>query len=134
MFKRKIPKITGEDIVRWGYRSWGTYNIREAYHIKTQSNLAPTRDVWSKIWNLKHWPKITLFLWLVTHSSILTWDNLLKRGLVGPSICMLCGEADKTMNHLLNSCPYTAQIWDQSVLIMRTSDRERDNIIDTIMN
>jgi hypothetical protein len=38
------------------------------------------------------------------------------------------------MNHLLNSYPYTAQIWDQSALIMRTSDRERDNIIDTITN
>jgi hypothetical protein len=134
MFKRKIPKLTGEDILRWGYRPQGTYSIREAYHIKTQSDPAPTREVWNKIWKLKHWPKITLFLWLVTHSSILTWDNLSKRGFVGPSICMLCGEADETMNHLLNSCPYTTQIWDQSALIMRTSDRERDSIIDTITN
>jgi hypothetical protein len=36
------------------------------------------------------------------------------------------------VNHLLNSCPYTAQIQDQSALIMCTSDRKRDNIIDTI--
>jgi hypothetical protein len=36
------------------------------------------------------------------------------------------------MNHLLNSCPYTAQLWDQLALIMRTSDRHRDSIIDTI--
>jgi ribonuclease HI len=132
MSKRKIPKLTGEDILRWGYSPRGTFSIREAYHIKTQSDPLPTRKVWSKIWDLKHWPKITLFLWLVTHSSILTWDNLSKRGFVGPSICMLCGEAAETMNHLLNSCPYTAQIWDQSALIMRTSDRKRDNIIDTI--
>ena len=132
MSKRKIPKLTGEDILRWGYLPRGTYSIREAYHIKTQSDPVPTREVWSKIWNLKHWPKITLFLWLVTHSSILAWDNLSKRGFVGPSICMLCGEAAETMNHLLNSCPYTAQIWDQSALIMRTSDRKRDNVIDTI--
>jgi hypothetical protein len=38
------------------------------------------------------------------------------------------------MNHLLNSCPYMAQIWDQVALIMHTSDRHRDSIIDSIMN
>jgi hypothetical protein len=36
------------------------------------------------------------------------------------------------MNHLLNTFPYTAQIWDQEVLIMRTSDHHRDSILATI--
>jgi hypothetical protein len=70
--KRKIPKIIGEDILRCGYLSWGTYSIQEAYQVKTQLDPPPTRKVWCKIWNLKHWPKITLFLWLVSHSSILS--------------------------------------------------------------
>jgi hypothetical protein len=90
--KRKIPILTGEDILRWGYLPRGTFSIKEAYAIKTQSDPLPLRKEWNKIWALKHWPKISLFLWLVTHSSILTWDNLSKRGFVGPSICMLCGE------------------------------------------
>jgi hypothetical protein len=132
--KRKIPKIEGEDILRWGYGTQGSFSTREAYQIKTQSDPLPASKVWQKIWNLKHWPKITLFLWLVSHSSILTWDNLLKRGFVGPSICILCGEAEETMNHLLNTCPYTAQIWDQAALIMRTSDRLRDSILETLVN
>jgi exonuclease III len=132
MLKRKIAKLSGEDILRWGHRPSGTYSTSEAYHIKIQSSLEPAGRVWQKIWNLKHWPKITLFLWLVAHSSILTWDNLSKRGFVGPSVCILCGEAAETMNHLLTSCPYTAQIWDQMALIMRTSDYVRDNIADTI--
>jgi hypothetical protein len=108
--------------------------MQEAYQIKTHVYPLPTGKVWHKIWNLKHWPKMTLFLWLVSHSSILTWDNLSKRGFVGPSICMLCGEEYKTMNHLLNSCPYTAQLWDQVALIMRTLDRHRDSILETITN
>jgi ribonuclease HI len=132
--KRKIPIIEGEDILRWGYRPQGSFSTREAYQIKTQSDPLPASKVWQKIWNLKHWPKITLFLWLVSHSSILTWDNLLKRGFVGPSLCILCGEAEETMNHLLNTCPYTAQIWDQAALIMRTSDRLRDSVLETITN
>jgi ribonuclease HI len=131
--KRKIPKIAGEDMLRWGYKPQGTFSTREVYQLKTQSNLLPAPKIWNKIWSLKHWPKITLFLWLVSHSSILTWDNLTKRGFVGPSLCILCGEAEETMNHLLNSCPYTAQIWDQAAIIMRTSDRLRDSILETIM-
>jgi hypothetical protein len=78
--KRKIPRIEGEDILRWGYGTQGSFSTREAYQIKTHTDPLPASKIWQKIWNLKHWPKITLFLWLVSHSSILTWDNLLKRG------------------------------------------------------
>jgi len=94
----------------------------------------PNTAAWQKLWNLKHWPKVTLFLWLVLHSSILTWDNLMKRGFVGPSICILCGEAEETQNHILNTFPFTAQVWDQAVLIMCTSDRNRDSIQGTLTN
>jgi hypothetical protein len=109
--ERKIPTLTGEDILRWGHSPKGTFNIKEANAIKAHSDPLLTRKVWSKIWSLKHWPKISLFLWLVTHTSILTWDNLLKRGFVGSSICMLYGEDAKTLNHLANTCPYTTQVW-----------------------
>jgi hypothetical protein len=79
MAKRKIPKIAGEDILRWGYRPQGTFSTREAYQLKAHLDPLPNTKAWRKLWSLKHWPKITLFLWLVTHSSILTWDNLEKR-------------------------------------------------------
>jgi hypothetical protein len=68
------------------------------------------------------------------HSSILTWDNLLKRGFQGASLCPLCKVEEETLNHLLNTCHYTAQIWDQVAIVMRTSDRLRDSIIETISN
>lgn len=97
-----------------------------------QSQSPPARKVWSKIWLLKHWPKINIFLWLVAHGSILTWDNLTKRGFIGLSICPLCLEEAETMNHLLNICPFSTQVWDHCASIMRTSDRKRDNISTTI--
>jgi hypothetical protein len=108
--KRRIPIAAGEDTLHWGYQPQGFFSTREAYQLKAQSNPPPDLEIWGKIWNLRHWPKITLFLWLVSHSSILTWDNLLKRGFVGPSLCILCGEAEETITHLLNTCPYTAQL------------------------
>jgi hypothetical protein len=103
--KRRIP------IQSWGrYASMGLPTTRILQHegsLSAKNSVKPPPDleIWGKIWNLRHWPKITLFLWLVSHSSILTWDNLLKRGFVGPSLCILCGEAEETMNHLLNTCP-----------------------------
>jgi hypothetical protein len=83
MSKRKIPKLEGEDILRWGHHPKGTYSTQEAYQIITQVDPPPTNGLWCKIWSLQHWPKVTIFLWLVSHSSILTWDNLSKRGFVG---------------------------------------------------
>jgi hypothetical protein len=92
----------------------------------------PPRKVWNKIWSLKHWPKINIFLWLVAHKSILTWDNLTKRGFTGPSIFPLCLAEAETMNHLLNTFPFNTKVWDHCATIMHTSDRKRDNISTTI--
>jgi ribonuclease HI len=134
MATRKIPKNEGNDILRWGHRPQGTFSTQEAYLLKTVKDPIPNSSPWQKLWDLKHWPKITLFLWLVLHSSTLTWDNLKKRGFVGPSICALCGQAEETLNHLFNTCPFTAQVWDQAAQVMRTSDRNRDSIQETITN
>jgi hypothetical protein len=85
-----------------------------------------------KIWSTKHWPKISTFLWLVAHRSILTWDNLMKWGFIGPSICPLfLGEAE-SQNHLLNLCFYSSQVWDQCAIVMRISDRKCEGLRETI--
>lgn len=124
-------------IARGGHLALGTLPKGHLQHprglcCQGQSQSPPARKVWSKIWSLKHWPKINIFLWLVAHGSILTWDNLTKRGFIGLSICPLCLEEAETMNHLLNICPFSAQVWDHCASIMRTSDRKRDNISTTI--
>jgi hypothetical protein len=81
---------------------------------------------------MKSWPKISTFLWLVAHNNILTWDNLRKRGFIGPSWCQLCGQEEETQNHLLNLCPYSSCIWDHSANIMRTTDRNCTGLRETI--
>jgi hypothetical protein len=56
----------------------------------------------------------------------------MKRGFTGPSWCHLCCNEEETQNHLLNLCPYSSQLWDQCANIMRTSDRNRSGIRETI--
>jgi hypothetical protein len=84
---RKIFSQQGEDILRWGHTTTGTFNIQEAYHLREGHRSLPKEEVWGKIWEAKSWPKISTFLWLTVHNNILTWDNLRKRGFIGPSWC-----------------------------------------------
>eukprot|EP00253_Pinus_taeda_P035518 PITA_35518 len=87
--KRKILKETGKDKLRWGYEEKGIFTAKEAYKIILKDRLTKNK-VWEKIWDPPIWPKISTFLWLLTHNRILSWDNLRKRKFVGPSICLNC--------------------------------------------
>jgi hypothetical protein len=75
---RKIFSQQGEDILRWGHSTTGTFNIPEAYSLQANHSTLPHEEIWGKIWDMKSWPKVITFLWLVEHNSILTWDNLRK--------------------------------------------------------
>ena len=49
--------------------------------------------------------KIGCFTWLVLRNKILTWDNLQKRGKIGPGICILCYSNEETVYHIFSRCP-----------------------------
>jgi hypothetical protein len=68
------------------------------------------------------------------HNKALTWDNLRKRGFIGPSICVLCLQQEESKEHLFNECCYSQQIWDYGAQIMRKSNRNRGSINCTIEN
>jgi hypothetical protein len=110
------------------------FSVKEAYYLHENFHMQPKGHIWNIIWKSKLWPKISTFLWLMAQNRILTWDNLWKWGFVGPSICHLCQQQEETMEHLLNQCPLSGEIWDQVAQIMRRSNRNRDSIINTIEN
>ena len=112
LISRKIPVRDGSDILRWGHSTSGTFSVKEAYYLQENHPGQGLDLVWSKVWLPFLWPKISFFLWLTVQNRILTWDNLLKRGFTGPSRCTLCMQNEETMEHLLNTCPYSQQIWD----------------------
>jgi hypothetical protein len=66
---------------------------------------------YTELW---HWQlplKVKLFTWLMLEQKILTWENLLKRGFVGPSKCVLCGLKEENVKHLFVECSFTKDIW-----------------------
>jgi ribonuclease HI len=130
--RRKIPIKDGPDILRWGHSASGNFSVKEAYHLQANHHIQVKDIIWEKVWDKALWPKISTFLWLVIHNRILTWDNLRKRGFVGPSICVLCHSQEETKEHLFNGCSYSQRIWDQGAQIMRRSGQNRSSIRETI--
>jgi hypothetical protein len=131
---QKILNREGPDILRWGHSITGNFSVKEAYYLQGHYQNQDKENIWNKVWNPVLWPKVSTFLWLIAHNRVLTWDNLRRRGFIGPSICALCQQQEETKEHLFNRCPFSQSIWDQGAQIMRRSNQNRSNISDTIEN
>jgi hypothetical protein len=64
-------------------------------------------DLW--YWQLPL--KVKLFMWLLLEQRIITWENLVKRGFLGPRRCVLCGKSEELVYHLFVDCNFTKDIW-----------------------
>lgn len=109
---RKIEKRESPDRIRWGYRPTSQFNVKEAAEIASGASDLPSEKKWSRLWGQKLWPKITLFLWLLLRGRILTWENLRRRGMTGPSMCVLCHKVEETSNHLFKGYEWSQAVWE----------------------
>lgn len=55
--------------------------------------------------------KMVFFAWIIYHNKNLTWENLKKRGWLGPGICPLCNSAEEDNLHLFFLCKVARKIW-----------------------
>lgn len=111
--QRKIRISQHQDKLRWGYTTKGTFTTKEAHHLRYSNDQADKDQLWEKVWQAELWPKISTFLWLLSKKRILTWDNLIKRGFIGPSRCPNCNKNCETIYHLLEECTLAKQIWQK---------------------
>ena len=68
--------------------------------------LSPVRSH-SRLWCCNMPLKVKCFTWLCIKNHINAWDNLTKKGWVGPNRCFLCRNSDESVNHLFVGCPFT---------------------------
>lgn len=47
---------------------------------------------------------VKCFTWLIFYNMVNTWDNLLKKGWIGPNLCHLCFMEAGSVDHLFNDC------------------------------
>eukprot|EP00253_Pinus_taeda_P033170 PITA_33170 len=131
--KRKIPIAVGADILRWGYEERGTFTTKEAYNIITNDKIIKD-NLWDQIWSSTIWPKVSTFLWLLSHNRILTWDNLRKRKFSGPSICPNCKQAEETVTHLLQTCHLGRKLWEKAIFRCQRDNRVQGDLKATLCN
>ena len=100
-------------------RGWGIsgkYSTSEGYKdIQAIPYATPNPSIWKFIWTNPFIPKIDIFCWSLAHQSILTGNNLKKRGMEGPSHCPLCKLHEETMDHIILDCPFAKEVWSQAL-------------------
>lgn len=103
-------RLWEQDEPAWLWDKSGKFSVRSLFAIISDRGLrcraAPL------IWTTTAPLKVRCFCWLVNKKAILTWDNLRKRGWVGPSLCPLCRHHEEDVNHILRTCPVSNYLWD----------------------
>ena len=56
----------------------------------------------------------------------------MRKGFNGPSRCSLCMNHHETIDHLLDACPFTSQLWDLVAGDFRRTNRVKGNITETL--
>lgn len=97
-----------DDVFLWKSDPKGEFTVSSAY----KNTFSQIRNpFWSKVWNNILIPKVNMFFWLASHNSILTIDNLIRRGLKFPNRCELCQKEGESVDHLFFHCSFTREIW-----------------------
>ena len=86
--------------------------MKEAFSLMHPVPL-PRDKLWQFVWAHGTWPKVSTFLWLLSHKRILTWDNLLKQGFIGPSQCPNCKQNIETIQHLMLTCTLASKLCEK---------------------
>jgi zinc-binding in reverse transcriptase len=73
-----------------GYMERGIHGFTVKSFYSFLQNTPVIKSQISNIWRLKLPPRVLLFTWLRLKNSILTTDNLRKRGWQIPSLCYMC--------------------------------------------
>jgi len=102
------------DCPRWIWGKTGRFSVKSMYkHFFSEEANEPNK----KIWKTKLPLKIKIFMWLIQQNSILTKDNLLKRGWNGDSKCMFCRE-DESIIHLFFECSMAKYVWSMVAMVV----------------
>lgn len=109
---RYCSSLKGKDRLAWILNPNGTFTVASGYKKLMSQRLNGVEVQWWKyVWNKFSWPKCNCFVWTLALNKCLTWDNIRKRIIQGPSMCVLCGTGEEDSSHLFFRCPFSLQLW-----------------------
>lgn len=110
-FLTTISPANGPDVPKWiingnTHKSFISRLVWEAIrpHLPVKA--------WAPLlWHKGLIPRHATTTWLFILDRNPTLDRLLSWGLDVDTICLLCGNADESRNHLFFECPYSVEVW-----------------------
>lgn len=99
-----------EDIWLWTLYKNGNFSLKSCVDIFGDTGMYD--EIWKYMWRLKVPSKVKFFLWFIIRDRLLITDNLIKKGMCLPNICLLCYQEEETANHILLHCPYSKEVQD----------------------
>jgi hypothetical protein len=126
-----------KDTLLWSWDTkGGQVNAKQAYEVQMMENVEVEPNYWYvELWTWQLPLKVKLFIWLMLEQRILTWENLVKRGIYGPSRCVLCGNDEETVYHLFVDCSFTKDIWFTIIKDLKlTNNWEGGQIVECLQN
>jgi hypothetical protein len=113
---------------KYKYVAPGCAERRYPRHITTRAgNLQDAQrcHAWKLIWKTWAPPRVKLFLWLANKDRCWTAEWLQQRHLQN-NRCVMCDQQLETIHHLLVSCPFSRQIWYDTLSWLRLACRPPD--------
>lgn len=98
------------DSLCWSYDVVsGMISAKKAYAHLVE-NCSVKHKWWYQMWYWKAPPRVIVCCCLALEIR-LSWDNLNRRGMMGPRICLLCGSENESILHLFVSCSFCQSVW-----------------------
>jgi hypothetical protein len=64
-----------------------------------------------QLWKISAPPRVKLFFWLVMHGRCWTTHRRWRHGLQESSSCIICDQAEETMDHIILGCVFSREVW-----------------------
>ena len=104
-----ISKKDKEDHIIWTLNGNGTFTTASARQLCNQKiiNSGNNHNIFNWLWSLKIPHKLQNFMWKAITDALPTTERLNRFYNKVPNSCVLCDQADETLNHFFFECPYT---------------------------
>ena len=107
------PSADREDEVIWTLSNDGEFSVKSVWErLRRRYPLVGWHNL---VWHKDSIPRCSFICWLACRNRLRTKEKLFRWGVIDNSHCVLCGNAEKTRDHLFFQCSYSKFVW-QSIL------------------
>jgi hypothetical protein len=109
------------DQIVWRWSTNGVYSAKSCYRSTFQGSRAC--PAWKLLWKTWAPPRVKFFHWLANKDRCWTAERLRRRGLQHHPRCLLCDQEAESMHHLTLACPFSRQVWYDTLSWLRLACR-----------